>query len=357
MVIAGPPCQGFSSLGKRDSDDPRNQLMYVTAELIIKARISGFLIENVYGMTSLAKGRFVKQTLLKFARAGYHAKVIYLNCAQLGLAQKRRRILIAGGKGSIGTSLINAVEFLSNCTTYPLASVADVLLPTPAFGSLPNHSPSMSGEDWYNDIFPHIEPGQKLCDTRLGKSSVHSWEIPEVFGQTSRPDCVALETLAKIRRHTKGRRYKHIGDGRPVKLTALARAIGEDEDKLRRRLNRLAKLNYVVMRPNDYVDLARRFNGRFKRLPLEGIAPAVIREFESPRTILHPTEARALTVRECARLQGFDDSFEFIGTKRDQYQLVANAFPPAISRLLANAIHEAIEPHLSNGHQLSNHAA
>ena len=106
-------------------------------------------------------------------------------------------------------------------------------------------------------------------------------------------------------------------------------------------MDELVSLGYLVMQA-DSVDLARRFNGRFKRLPLHGVSQAVLKDFGSARNFLHRTEPRGLTVRECARLQGFDDGFVFVGTASEQYQLVANAFPPSISRKIAAVVLSSI---------------
>jgi DNA (cytosine-5)-methyltransferase 1 len=68
-----------------------------------------------------------------------------------------------------------------------------------------------------------------------------------------------------------------------------------------------------------------------------------VREFANARNILHPTEPRSLTVRECARLQTFPDDFVFLGSRGSQYSQVANAFPPHVSHdLLAIALSHAI---------------
>ena len=107
-------------------------------------------------------------------------------------------------------------------------------------------------------------------------------------------------------------------------------------------LRGLEQKGYVTIAAGRYVDLTRKFNGRFKRLNLASPAPAVTRDFGSPRSVLHPLANRGLTVRECARLQGFPDNFVFHGSVTRQYQLVANAVPPPVSRVLASALDDAL---------------
>lgn len=262
---------------------------------------------------------------------------IDIDCSTLGLPQRRRRILIVGGIGRKGRNFIQQVKLLSSTVKLPQKTVKDVLEPVPELGSLLNHGPVSVYPRWYEEVIKMIGPGQKLCDTRLGESSVHSWNIPKVFGNITDNEESFLKALVRLRRWEKNRPYKHIGDGRPVRLPDLAIYLDLSMEAVRGLASSLAAKGFIYESSNTDVDLCRRFNGRFKRLNPEGVAPAVLKEFSSPRNILHPTQPRGLTVRECARLQGFADSFEFVGPPRKQYQLVANAFPPPISHQLASA--------------------
>jgi site-specific DNA-cytosine methylase len=109
--------------------------------------------------------------------------------------------------------------------------------------------------------------------------------------------------------------------------------------KVRSTLIRLEKKDFLRFTGRSEIDLARKFNGRFKRLSLDLPSPAVVKEFAFARNVLHPTEPRALTVRECARLQTFEDDFTFLGPRWSQYTQVANAFPPRVT-------HECLAPAL-----------
>jgi DNA (cytosine-5)-methyltransferase 1 len=346
LILAGPPCQGFSSLGRRDLDDARNDLIVTSARLIAAARPAAFVIENVAGLAWLAGGRYLANVLRVLRAAGLIADSVVINCDRLGLPQRRKRILIVGGRPSVGTGFLARVRDLSTRQLSP-TNVEHVLLPPIPPDTMPNHRIREHRANWYAPVIAALGPGQKLCDTRLGASSVHSWDLPLVFGETSVEERSLLLTVSKFRRCTTLRPGEHVGDGRPVHLSVIAGALGWPHRLTQQRANRLVRAGYLAPGTRNTVDLSRKFNGRFKRLAFGRPAPAVVREFAFARNMLHPTEPRALTVRECARLQGFPDDFTFSGALLDQYSQVANAFPPPISRLLGGCLEEAVRSHHS----------
>jgi DNA (cytosine-5)-methyltransferase 1 len=262
------------------------------------------------------------------------AEPIIIDCSELGLPQRRRRILLVGGRGRTGEQAISSVRQLAR-TKHRAMTVAEALLPVQQFAGLANHEPTGHRAAWYEQIIPRIGPGQKLCDTRLGPSALHSWDVPSVFGHVTQQERAILTSVVRLRRHERHRRYLNVGDGRPVTLTRLQALVRSSGTALRKAVDRLIDAGYLTSPRRGYVDIARRFNGRFKRLPLDRPAPAVMKEFRFARNILHPTLPRGLSVRECARLQGFPDDFVFLGSRSKQYELVANAFPPPISLHLA----------------------
>lgn len=341
ILLAGPPCQGFSSIGRRDPGDHRNELILHTAQLVAEYHSRVFIIENVSGLKWSASGGFVSRLLRILNQASMAATVLDVNCHTLGVAQYRRRILIVGGRGRLGERVIREVA-REVSTPKPAITVGDALLPAGQFRGMPNHRPTRQVPDWYSSVIDRIGPGQKLCDTRLGPSAVHSWDIPSVFGRVTKQERIVLEDIVRLRRRTAGRRYSHVGDGRPVTTGQLAKSTALPEPRLTELVSSLEHKGYLRRSNGKYLDLTRKFNGRFKRLSLDRPAPAVLREFGSPRNVLHPSLPRGLTVRECARLQGFPDDYEFYGSSTQEYQMVANAFPPPLSYLLAQGVARAI---------------
>lgn len=100
-IIGGPPCQGFSTVGKRDINDPRNQMYLEFYKAVKMANPDFFVIENVRGMLTLNKGAFVKDLLERFGEngLGYTIKYQVLNAADYGVPQNRHRVFYVGIKG------------------------------------------------------------------------------------------------------------------------------------------------------------------------------------------------------------------------------------------------------------------
>ena len=127
IVLAGPPCQGFSSLAGRNRSDERNQLILTAARLISALRPKIFIVENVLGLCWQRGGFFIRKILRLLRQTGLHADAVELHCSKLGLPQHRRRVLIVGGLGVSGLETIKRLQELSR-KTEPLVSVAETLL-------------------------------------------------------------------------------------------------------------------------------------------------------------------------------------------------------------------------------------
>lgn len=99
-IIGGPPCQGFSTVGKRKVDDPRNKMYLEFYKAVKLVRPQFFVIENVKGMLTLNKGAFVKDLLKRFGEDGLGYTISYqlLNAADYGIPQNRYRVFYVGIK-------------------------------------------------------------------------------------------------------------------------------------------------------------------------------------------------------------------------------------------------------------------
>ena len=96
IVVAGPPCQGFSLTGPRKLDDKRNQLYRSVFELVQKAKPKAFLIENVKGMATLYKGKVKEDIVEQFSSLGYKVSTKILNSKNFGVPQSRERLFYIG---------------------------------------------------------------------------------------------------------------------------------------------------------------------------------------------------------------------------------------------------------------------
>jgi DNA (cytosine-5)-methyltransferase 1 len=317
-LIAGPPCQGFSTAGKRDLDDERNHLMTRTASLATQLRPKVLVIENVPGVLSGDHGRYLKATDSAMRSAGYRTHTMLCDTSDLGMAQHRRRVLFFAWNTG------RDIQFLvPNKRSETLKSALT------GVDAQPNHGPRQLepfSRDWR--IARRIKPGQKLCNVRGGENAIPTWDIPEVFGKISKNERTVLEMLRRLRRQN---RERNSGDADPVSIERLDHALGV---RFRRLVEGLVRKGFV-RRISDRIDLVGTFNGKFRRLCWEKPSSVVDTRFGSPRYFLHPSQDRGFTVREAARIQGFPDSYVFQGSESTQYRVIGNAVPPPLARLAA----------------------
>lgn len=102
VIIAGPPCQGFSLSGPRNFDDERNKLYLAVIEMVKQYKPLGFIIENVPGMATLYDGQIKDEILRRFKTMGYNIECKILCAADYGVPQTRRRLVFMGIRKDIG---------------------------------------------------------------------------------------------------------------------------------------------------------------------------------------------------------------------------------------------------------------
>lgn len=97
-VIGGPPCQGYSTVGTRDVNDPRNHLYKEYCRVVETLDPDFFVIENVKGLTTLSGGAFKDDIINRFSKLGYTVNYEILNAADYGVPQNRYRVFFVGMK-------------------------------------------------------------------------------------------------------------------------------------------------------------------------------------------------------------------------------------------------------------------
>lgn len=317
VLMAGSPCQGFSTLGPRKLEDPRNSLLLVAPRIARKLNPRIVIAENVPGAIAGKHKIYWDRLHDELRGMNYKTTDLHLNSMHFGVAQNRTRIILVAWKTKKEVEFYNSVK---HC------SLADVLT---SIDNLPNHNPVLI-DPKSNDfkIALRIKQGQKLTNARGGDRSVHTWEIPEVFGRTNAKERIILETVLKLRRQIRRRDY---GDADPVCETYLTNLF----DKFT--INKLVEKGFL-RREDDHIDLTNTFNGKYRRQHISGVSRTVDTRFGDYRLFLHPTEHRGFTVREAARIQGFPDKFIFSGTLTQQFRMIGNAVPPPLALGLANYI-------------------
>lgn len=325
IIIAGPPCQGFSTVGSLDSRDRRNQLLRLPAMAAIRSGAKGLVVENVPAAARLSSAwpRVVKM----LEESDFQTLSFEVDTADLGLAQSRKRVILVARRGK---------EPISP-PIFPSASPPNLRRALRGLEGKPNHEPAPLDRGCNSALIAkHIAPGQKLCDVRGGPSAVHSWNIPEVFGETTKFERTILEGLRVLRRRDRIRSW---GDGDPVGVARLRKFVGAEPMAA---LRRLESAGFVKRVTRHRWDLQRTFNGKYRRLSWDDQANCVLTKFCLPRYFLYPDEDRGFTIREAARLQSFPDSFVFHGPITSQRRQVGNAVPPRLARVLAEWMRDQV---------------
>lgn len=98
VIIGGPPCQGFSNMGNKNSSDPRNYLFENYVRIVETIQPKCFLFENVKGLFTMFEGRFFDKVINAFLEIGYNISYSLIDSSKYGVPQKRERIIIFGTK-------------------------------------------------------------------------------------------------------------------------------------------------------------------------------------------------------------------------------------------------------------------
>lgn len=372
VVLGGFPCQGFSKAGPKRETDDRNMLYVEMRRVVAKLRPSVFVAENVDGIRQNFGGTYLMRIVADFEQIGYDVDYRILDAAAFGVPQHRRRIFFVGVKresrhpfawprathqtvarngefkvtGYEGPSLFDAssLDLVRECRQQARNikdAVADLVQLRP---EVPDHAVTYAWPKKYETVFQAIKEGQKLCNVRHADTSVHTWQIPEVFGEVTEREILVVETISRHRRHKK---YGSIPNGNPLPPDEIERLAGATG--LRKEIASLLAKNYLKDMDGKYDLKGAMFcSGLFKRPKWNEPSPTVLTNFHNPRYFLHPSEDRPFSLRECARLQSFPDTFELTGdsSKVDLasgYRLIGNAVPPLLSRHFAEAVQRFLE--------------
>ncbi|HFI0162396.1 TPA: DNA cytosine methyltransferase [Streptococcus suis] len=179
-VIGGPPCQGYSTVGTRNVNDPRNHLYLEYCRVVEKIAPKFFVIENVRGLLTLGKGVFKKDIIDRFSKLGYTVSYKLLNASDYGVPQNRYRVFFIGIKDNVfefpeefpyKVSCKEALSDLPSLDIYDLFS--DIYRSEPlnkyqelmrySSPELTNHEPTRH-TDQTKEIISMIPDGGKISD-------------------------------------------------------------------------------------------------------------------------------------------------------------------------------------------------
>ena len=303
-VFGGAPCQGFSLIGHRVLDDPRNKLVLDFVRIVSEFKARTFVFENVKGLTVGKHKTFLKELVQAFDDAGYEVRTPWqvLNAGHHGTPQHRERLILFGCRKG------------ENLPDYPLPQT-NIAGKKHVLDGLPN-GPTCT--EALGDL-PDADRFQTLLNTDAVKTTA--------FGTPSNY-ASELRCLSNDAWH-----YGYIRDWIPGILTSSARTEHTD----------ISKRRFGETHPGTVEPISRFF-----KLPLEGVSNTLRAgtdgsrgAFTSPRPI-HYRYDRCVTVREMARLHGFPDWFRFNATKWHGARQIGNAVPPPLARAIASQVMKAL---------------
>ena len=307
VVFGGAPCQGFSMIGQRALDDPRNSLVRDFVRIVHELEASYFVFENVKGLTVGKHRKFLQEVIEAFENGGEYTVVLkekVLNAADYGVPQNRHRLFLMGARK--GHALPEYPERLthaagtSNCGSPEGPSCEDAL------GDLPDA-----------ESFKSLWKTDEVATSKWGEPSAYAKE---------------LRILTNDAWH-----YGHPRDWNKGQLTSSL--LTDHTDISRRRFK--ATDGGTVEPISRFFKLAAGGVSNTLRAGTDSARGA----FTSPRPI-HYKYARCVTVREMARLHGYPDWFRFHETKWHGARQIGNSVPPPLARAVAGQVIKAlgIEP-------------
>lgn len=299
LVIGGPPCQGFSMMGKRRFDDDRNGLVFHFCRLVTELAPRYFVMENVPGMCQGKHSVYLELLCRQFKSAGYQITepVQVLNAADFGLPQNRRRLFLLGARAG------------ETPLEYPQQTCMQKTTVRDAIADLPNL-----------DEFPELSNNDavmlSLAQLRQMEASA-SFYAKKLLAAIAEPDNFAYP-----------RQWNRLMLTSSMQTQHTARSIERFANTL----------------PGETEPISR-----LRRLKWEGLSHTLRAGTDSksgshtsPRPI-HPKYPRVISVREAARLHSFPDWFRFHPTKWHGFRQVGNAVPPLLGRAVGNQVISALD--------------
>jgi DNA (cytosine-5)-methyltransferase 1 len=291
IIVGGPPCQAYSYIGRaRDNKnmrrDKRNFLYRYYVEFLKALRPKIFVFENVPGLESAGKGRYLEDMRRLMKRAGYTSGYTVLNAADFGVPQNRKRIILVGWSKD------------SNLKKYP--------------------------------DFPPIKREYLVGDFLAGLPKVRAGEGKHTRRLSKRHEL--LERLGIVN-HEFGLLMEHVARSNTSQdLEIYRRAVVAKQE------GKNIKYNHLPKRLKTHNN-EEGFRDRFKVVDAgaKGSHTVVAHMAKDGHYYIHPdlSQNRSLTVREAARLQTFPDDYKFEGERSPQFRQIGNAVPPMLSQIIA----------------------
>ena len=282
VAVGGPPCQSYSTLGKRRMDDRANLFMQYRRVLSI-LRPRAFVFENVVGILSMDNGRLFKQIQSEFEKLGYELKHKVLDAVDFGVPQHRERVILVGFKEK-------------NNFKYP----------EPTHGK--GLRPYVTLKEAIGDL-PEIKSGERKTNYLCGISNDFLEFVRGNAGEY-------------VTEHSSPKNGEH--------LIRIMKALKDGQTK-----NDLPE----EIRPKS------GYGNTYAKLWWDKPSTTITRNFACPSSsrCIHPRDSRAMSIREGARLQSFPDEYQFYGSDGMKRLEIGNAVPPILSVAIAEQMLKALD--------------
>ncbi len=275
LVFGGPPCQGFSVIGKMDPTDSRSQLIWSFLQVVDLVQPKAFVMENVKSLATISKWKNVREAFLKKAEAlGYGCFPFIVNASEYGTPQKRERVFFIGVKGrkNFEDALAKNLQELK-CTAPTIRELFSDLGPA---GSKRN---------------------PKTCNAKI------TFAVKPVMRKNPY-DCLLFN-----------------GIGRAI-----------DPDSYSRTITASMGGNMTLIVDEEYLQ-NRKANNWVQEYYNGVVSGDIIPEFKEA-----PSRLRRLTINEAKRIQTFPDEYVFCGAKTSIYKQIGNAVPCEMAKAVAKAV-------------------
>lgn len=316
LLAGGPPCQGFSLIGYRFVDDPRNQLVFHFFRLVRELRPRFFVFENVPGMKVGGHSSILEALIHEFEAEGYRVAqpVRTLNAADYGVPQERHRIFVFGARADVDlpsypSESVNPVG--KPLRMDPLSGEPLPIGPTvwDAIGDLPNL-----------DEFPELENSDEaeLDPDQVGEMNERaSAYARRLSGLEHDPEDLSHPRSWSRHVLTSSMRTRHT----ELSISRFSSTAQGDVEPVSR---------FLRLHPGGLCNTLRAGTGSERGA------------YTSPRPI-HPFHPRVISVREAARLHSFPDWFRLHRTKWHGFRQVGNAVAPLVGRVAGAAVRQALD--------------
>lgn len=308
IIIGGPPCQAYSSVGRAQSpdgmnNDPRNYLFENYLLILNHLKPKMFIFENVKGILSAhPNGVKIFPKVIEEMRKTYKVvdipDVITLNAADYGVPQIRERVILIGVR--------NDIDYIEPIDIYKQIkktnSDSDKKLPS-----------FVTVREAITDL-PKLEPGKGAEVQQIERIDI----INSYLEKVRSADGVVYNHQARKHNDEDRERYRILSEHQTWQLKDLQE-----------------------IRPDLVHHDPKHFGNRYTVQEYDRPGRTVVAHlYKDGNLFIHPDseQARTFTVREAARIQSFPDDFVFEGSRTDQYKQVGNAVPPLMAQAFAKAI-------------------